>query len=658
MRLITRSKLWRAFPELDSYPDERCQRFVKAAKRGWRVNIVHTLILTAVFLLLLVLCVATVLVVIVTFEERGGIAERSPWKIVLVPVFLISVAAPPLSLFIGRDILLRRRVRYVLRTRGVCASCSYGLVGLAVSSANTVTCPECAFESEVDPALGELTRLDDGRTVFNPSTDAVSGWLSKKLSPARHALLKKTIIRSLIAIPVVICLVAASYEAFIRWQASRAVQRRPTVATWQAVVDAAIPPTPADQTGAWDEIARAMSGVEAIEASKNNPPRRNANGQEIRLEYTNLLQRHDPNDTPTQTSELNERHAFAIEVLDALKEAHSLAALDAAAKNPNLRPTLSVPAPTIPIALGVLPAEVRRLRAIARLCVGRMALAIQRDDPAEFEAAAMTGYAVSRLASTYPMAIGMYITEAIDASIDNLVLQSLVRTPTPLWLDTHARIQSNRPERMGAQFAFDGERVVIHDFLCWFFSDPSRTRFGRFSPALKDFAEFQISKPLGTLDRNMRLADEEFDAELARLKANPDDLSPRTPGSGRTILIESILPSFTRIDSVHSTHKLTRGAIDVMIALERYRRDDGGYPERLDQLVPGFLNSIPVDSFTSKPLCYKRVDPQADPEGRDYLLYSTGPDRIDNGGQHPSGQVSVPSQTLAGKDFVFNRAAK
>ena len=68
-----------------------------------------------------------------------------------------------------------------------------------------------------------------------------------------------------------------------------------------------------------------------------------------------------------------------------------------------------------------------------------------------------------------------------------------------------------------------------------------------------------------------------------------------------------------------------RAAAVFGLACELYRSRNGGYPERLDQLVPVFLKGIPPDPFTGKPFIYRR-------EGRRFLVYSVGKNLKDDGG--------------------------
>ena len=63
------------------------------------------------------------------------------------------------------------------------------------------------------------------------------------------------------------------------------------------------------------------------------------------------------------------------------------------------------------------------------------------------------------------------------------------------------------------------------------------------------------------------------------------------------------------------------------LALEAWHRENGQYPERLEDLTSDLLQSIPRDPFTADaPLLYRQ-----DEDG--YVLYSIGPDGHDNGGE-------------------------
>ena len=65
------------------------------------------------------------------------------------------------------------------------------------------------------------------------------------------------------------------------------------------------------------------------------------------------------------------------------------------------------------------------------------------------------------------------------------------------------------------------------------------------------------------------------------------------------------------------------------LAVESFRNETGRLPEKLEELVPKFVEEVPEDPFTGLDLEYRRTK-------KDYLIYSVGRDREDNGGSEKS----------------------
>ena len=65
-------------------------------------------------------------------------------------------------------------------------------------------------------------------------------------------------------------------------------------------------------------------------------------------------------------------------------------------------------------------------------------------------------------------------------------------------------------------------------------------------------------------------------------------------------------------------------AIDIVIALELYRINNGNYPETLNDLEPDYIEDVPVDSYCDTPFAYIPID-------GDYRLYSLDSNQIDEG---------------------------
>lgn len=64
-----------------------------------------------------------------------------------------------------------------------------------------------------------------------------------------------------------------------------------------------------------------------------------------------------------------------------------------------------------------------------------------------------------------------------------------------------------------------------------------------------------------------------------------------------------------------------RELLSLAMALKRYRRDHGEYPETLKALREGYIDAIPIDPCTSKPVGYLR-------DGNAFCLFTPAPDEI------------------------------
>ena len=74
-------------------------------------------------------------------------------------------------------------------------------------------------------------------------------------------------------------------------------------------------------------------------------------------------------------------------------------------------------------------------------------------------------------------------------------------------------------------------------------------------------------------------------------------------------------------------------------ALRLYRERHGKHPDALSALVPEFFSSVPLDPFTGRPFIYK-------PLTNSYLLYSVGPDGVDDGGKPLTKQITLQRRGL------------
>lgn len=90
-------------------------------------------------------------------------------------------------------------------------------------------------------------------------------------------------------------------------------------------------------------------------------------------------------------------------------------------------------------------------------------------------------------------------------------------------------------------------------------------------------------------------------------------------------LITNLLPYPAILDQSRLRWLTERRLVTTALAIEQFRRRHGRLPGELDELLPESLAELPLDPFTGQSLYYR-------PQNGGYLLYSTGPNRRDNGG--------------------------
>ena len=115
-------------------------------------------------------------------------------------------------------------------------------------------------------------------------------------------------------------------------------------------------------------------------------------------------------------------------------------------------------------------------------------------------------------------------------------------------------------------------------------------------------------------------------------RAAPSPLSAATHkydlgnGPSRFFVLQALWPSFERMIAVERELIQTRDVAQASVAMVAYRSAHGMWPATLDELIPSYLPSVPVDGFDGKPLKYRLVNGAP-------LLYSIGLDFEDNQGK-------------------------
>ncbi|MFK7959792.1 MAG: hypothetical protein AB8G96_04635 [Phycisphaerales bacterium] len=113
------------------------------------------------------------------------------------------------------------------------------------------------------------------------------------------------------------------------------------------------------------------------------------------------------------------------------------------------------------------------------------------------------------------------------------------------------------------------------------------------------------------------------------------------------------LPDFGRhLDPVDEL-RAERDATRIMLAIERFTAAVGQPPAALSELVGDWMPSLPVDTISGQTFGYRRTAMES-PAG--YVLYSFGPDGVDDGGRFES--LDQSSDEAGDHGLTFDASAR
>ncbi|MCW3094990.1 MAG: hypothetical protein JWL77_608 [Chthonomonadaceae bacterium] len=125
---------------------------------------------------------------------------------------------------------------------------------------------------------------------------------------------------------------------------------------------------------------------------------------------------------------------------------------------------------------------------------------------------------------------------------------------------------------------------------------------------------------------------------------------------------QMLFPAFTEVPFIDAENETQNALLMTALALQAYRQEHGAYPQTLQALCPKYLNSVPTDPFhPGASLRYATVrirTPFIDgappvhgmPGYPKYLLYSVGPDTLD---QHGAPALSGTSSASSLKPEIL-----
>ncbi|MCE1247772.1 MAG: hypothetical protein LWY06_14115 [Firmicutes bacterium] len=133
------------------------------------------------------------------------------------------------------------------------------------------------------------------------------------------------------------------------------------------------------------------------------------------------------------------------------------------------------------------------------------------------------------------------------------------------------------------------------------------------------------------LDREMRIVDSEYVkfSKLLTLKSYEclKEVEKAEPNK-KSMFFSRFCTDETKIKIQHGFANITRiRGLIIAVALREYKKDKGSYPDRLEDLVPAYLPSLPVDCMSPDgKFVYRKKSPS------EVILYSFGINLTDEGG--------------------------
>lgn len=667
--------VFRAFRELDPYSDEQCRRFVAAARGSIR----RRFFTTALIGLTLLIGIAAGIAVF-WFVQSSYLAQHRTLNIghslitwygwlLNIALGIVGFAVGPILGYLTRDFLLIRRVRHILRTRGVCFSCRYTLVGLFVADDLNVTCPECGTTTKVDPALGELVTDETGRPRFKP--DETRHKARRFFTERRVKRIKRAapwVAAFVIGFPLIL---AGGYEVFLRWQAGVAQRGSPGPNALSDLVLSRQPPgsRPSDPN-AWHLFDRAVRLKHDLDlAIWAGPDAKwfepdSSGGPAIMPEYTWI---HNPSELASmeigfaddgRLAHYQKQAEIAHAMMDAIEQTEVFDLLEQIANAPrddrNYDWHTGAPGQFNGNHLSA------DARALAQMSAARMRLAPRSGEPDTYLQSARAGLALASLHMRQPVLLDYLVGVGMESRILSQVVSNLQEGLPEAWLVELAALLDAHEQRATHDAWLEGERLVALHSIAWAFGTPSNVRFGRWSMAMSGLG---ITRGrIGTYRENVRILEKHFDTFTQwQGLAIRDRALPVSSDRHPALVSETQFGYSKHLITIDGQSRLALAGTRAMVALERHRSEHGDYPVTLQELIPAFLETVPIDPWSGGPLGYVRVDPATDPLGRHYLLYSTGSDFEDNGGRvnadlRFSRQVlQVPSKPdTHGYDFIVN----
>lgn len=299
------------------------------------------------------------------------------------------------------------------------------------------------------------------------------------------------------------------------------------------------------------------------------------------------------------------------------------------------------------------------IRTFCKLQGARMRLAAHAGDWDEFVAAFDESMAAIRLVSYEPVFIDSLVAVACHAMILHQLRCAFVEYSVPEDAALALRNALDRGMRLPPpEFVLTGEMYFQLDMLQHQYTASGRLPVSAFRMYADDWRTgvgTALAIAIPGHETAQRLTRESFE-EMKRISnlSVAEIVALEQSGWSVPLPISQVAISGpdSTIPKIWARREAEFAASRLMLSIEAFIAGRGEAPASLAELAPELLDAPPVDPANGKPYGYRRIT--ADAHGREYLLWSFGPDGEDNGGhEEPMKRWYDPKD--AGVDDVINK---
>jgi hypothetical protein len=631
---IPGSKVYRAFPELDRFTDESCQKFVRAAMRGVGKKAVMAAVVIPVAIFGFGCALYVWLSGFTVLEKSLGTRFDSMglWMLPLAAVLLIMAVVGVLPALVAKDLILRFSISRVFRDSGTCFACAYGLIGLPVSREKErwcISCPECHTECEVDSALAVLSGEEGGRVVLERVNVSQDGWRNdwypRLVRSARVGGIGLGVIAASLALFI------AGFYVFSWVQASRAAKDVIAPTTLQAMLAEAYADQ-ADDGGGTVEMR--IEPIRARISEIITDARQIAFGAPEFDHFTEAMglgggeKSGDGRDDEKRRSakEIHEAYSQG-EILGSIARLKGMhAGVEFGISNTNWW-TRSRTAKMISDG------------SLREYCFAKAFRSWRSDDEEGFVQAVDAVLVLARQLQGQPSAVEWMTGALLESdmlALSRMLLAEPQNADRAAWLgravEGHSEGATASRAAMATMLLTRAMTAGDYSNVAWYRNATSeflaeKVKALLFGQRVMWGGNSTMPATYATNKAYLLAVEQEIIVNLG-LPVSGRAYTPLMPTSG----IMYGAPWSMRLEDYNDRLAVEKAATKAMIAVEQYRLTHGAYPRSLAEALSESQAAAAVEQRTGQPLGYRRLTPGDDRHERGYLLYTIGLDGVDDGG--------------------------